>query len=63
MIGMRMNAFNDTGLGEPEQDANTVLIELDKGSFVPLTLLTYVQHKCSQISKKILTNDCKCRHV
>ncbi|KAG5337742.1 INT7 protein, partial [Acromyrmex heyeri] len=31
MIGMRMNAFNDTGLGEPEQDANTALIELDKG--------------------------------
>lgn len=28
---MRMNAFNDTGLGEPEQDANTALIELDKG--------------------------------
>lgn len=28
-----MNAFNDTGLGEPEQDANTALIELDKGSF------------------------------
>ncbi|KYM91886.1 Integrator complex subunit 7 [Atta colombica] len=26
-----MNAFNDTGLGEPEQDANTALIELDKG--------------------------------
>ncbi|XP_047343602.1 integrator complex subunit 7 isoform X3 [Vespa velutina] len=31
MIGMRMNAFNDTGLGEPEQDANSALIELDKG--------------------------------
>lgn len=28
-----MNAFNDTGLGEPEQDANTALIELDKGLF------------------------------
>lgn len=28
-----MNAFNDTGLGEPEQDANTALIELDKGVF------------------------------
>lgn len=26
-----MNAFNDTGLGEPEQDANSALIELDKG--------------------------------
>lgn len=34
MIGMRMNAFNDTGLGEPEQDANTALIELDKGTFI-----------------------------
>lgn len=33
MIGMRMNAFNDTGLGEPEQDANTALIELDKGLY------------------------------
>ncbi|XP_043498636.1 integrator complex subunit 7 isoform X2 [Polistes fuscatus] len=31
MIGMRMNAFNDSGLGEPEQDANSALIELDKG--------------------------------
>ncbi|XP_012280539.1 integrator complex subunit 7 [Orussus abietinus] len=31
MISMRMNAFNDTGLGEPEQDANSALIELDKG--------------------------------
>jgi len=29
-----MNAFNDTGLGEPEQDANTALIELDKGVFL-----------------------------
>ncbi|XP_012264224.2 integrator complex subunit 7 [Athalia rosae] len=26
-----MNVFNDTGLGEPEQDANSALIELDKG--------------------------------
>lgn len=34
MIGMRMNAFNDAaGLGEPEQDANSALIELDKGFF------------------------------
>lgn len=29
-----MNAFNDTGLGEPEQDANSALIELDKGLYV-----------------------------
>lgn len=26
-----MNAFNDAGIGEPEQDANSALIELDKG--------------------------------
>lgn len=38
MIGMRMNAFNDTGLGEPEQDANTALIELDKGLFILLLI-------------------------
>lgn len=31
MIGMRMNAFNDSALAEPEQDANSALIELDKG--------------------------------
>ena len=31
---MRMNAFNDTGIGEPEQDANSALIELDKGKFL-----------------------------
>jgi len=53
MIGMRMNAFNDTGLGEPEQDANTALIELDKGSFVPLTFLTYLQDIISQILNNI----------
>lgn len=28
---MRMNAFNEAGPGEPEQDANSALIELDKG--------------------------------
>ena len=33
-----MNAFNDTGLGEPEQDANTALIELDKGTFIVINL-------------------------
>jgi len=54
-----MNAFNDTGLGEPEQDANTAHIELDKGSFVPLTSLTYVQHKYLKCLKKKVTNDCK----
>lgn len=38
---MRMNAFNDTGLGEPEQDANTALIELDKGLFIVFKLTSY----------------------
>lgn len=27
-----MNSFNETGPGEPEQDANSALIELDKGN-------------------------------
>lgn len=33
-VGFRA-AFNETGplFGEPEQDANTALTELDKGSF------------------------------
>ncbi|KAK9871145.1 hypothetical protein WA026_011427 [Henosepilachna vigintioctopunctata] len=31
MMGIRMNAFNENGLGEPEQDANSALTELDKG--------------------------------
>nr|XP_049703446.1 integrator complex subunit 7 [Helicoverpa armigera] len=30
MIGVRLNTFNDTS-GEPEQDANSALTELDKG--------------------------------
>lgn len=30
MIGIRMNTFNDNS-GEPEQDANSALTELDKG--------------------------------
>lgn len=51
-----MNAFNDTGLGEPEQDANTALIELDKGLFAPLIFLTYLQHNISN-AKQILTNN------
>lgn len=54
MIGMRMNAFNDTGLGEPEQDANTALIELDKGSFAPLTFLTCTGHEYLLIDHKYL---------
>ncbi|XP_069697826.1 integrator complex subunit 7 [Periplaneta americana] len=31
MLGVRVNAFNENGLGEPEQDANSALTELDKG--------------------------------
>lgn len=30
MIGVKMNTFNDNS-GEPEQDANSALTELDKG--------------------------------
>lgn len=29
---MRFSAFGDAALGEPEQDANSALTELDKGS-------------------------------
>ena len=32
MLGVRVNIFNDNGLGEPEQDANSALTELDKGT-------------------------------
>lgn len=31
MIGTRSNIFNDNS-GEPEQDANSALTELDKGT-------------------------------
>ncbi|PSN35963.1 hypothetical protein C0J52_21536 [Blattella germanica] len=31
MLGVRVNSFNENGLGEPEQDANSALTELDKG--------------------------------
>ncbi|KAG5874925.1 hypothetical protein JTB14_019593 [Gonioctena quinquepunctata] len=31
MIGVRVSAFNENGLGEPDQDANSALTELDKG--------------------------------
>lgn len=34
MFVVRVNAFNENGLGEPEQDANSALTELDKGTFV-----------------------------
>lgn len=30
MFGVKMNTFNDNS-GEPEQDANSALTELDKG--------------------------------
>ncbi|CAG9865045.1 unnamed protein product [Phyllotreta striolata] len=31
MIMVRVNTFNENGLGEPDQDANSALTELDKG--------------------------------
>lgn len=31
MIGVRVSSFTESGLGEPEQDANSALTELDKG--------------------------------
>uniref|UniRef100_A0A1B6DJT3 Integrator complex subunit 7 n=1 Tax=Clastoptera arizonana TaxID=38151 RepID=A0A1B6DJT3_9HEMI len=31
MLGIRINPFNEGALGEPEQDANSALTELDKG--------------------------------
>lgn len=31
MLGVRVNSFNESSLGEPEQDANSALTELDKG--------------------------------
>lgn len=30
-LNTRINALNDSSFGEPEQDANTALIDLDKG--------------------------------
>lgn len=33
MLGVRVNSFNENGLGEPEQDANSALTELDKGKW------------------------------
>jgi hypothetical protein len=34
MLSVRVNTFNENGLGEPEQDANSALTELDKGQFI-----------------------------
>lgn len=31
MLGIRVSSFTEGGLGEPEQDANSALTELDKG--------------------------------
>lgn len=31
MLGIRVTSFSESGLGEPEQDANSALTELDKG--------------------------------
>lgn len=33
MFGARINPLGEAGLGEPEQDANSALTELDKGRF------------------------------
>lgn len=33
MLPVRVSTFSDAGLGEPEQDANSALTELDKGKF------------------------------
>lgn len=32
MMNVRINSFGENGLGEPEQDANFSLTELDKGN-------------------------------
>lgn len=34
MLNLRVSAFNENGLGEPEQDANSALTELDKGLYI-----------------------------
>lgn len=34
MLSVRVSSFNDGGLGEPEQDANSALTELDKGKYL-----------------------------
>ncbi len=39
-VGLR-TAFNEHLFGEPEQDANTALTELDKGSLHVLTYYSY----------------------
>lgn len=37
-----MNAFNDTVAGEPEQDANSALIELDKGKKITYFIIIII---------------------
>lgn len=34
MFGVRVNPLGEAGLGEPEQDANSALTELDKGRLI-----------------------------
>lgn len=38
MMPVKVTNFSDGGLGEPEQDANSALTELDKGSLSNLIL-------------------------
>lgn len=46
-----MNAFNDAaGLGEPEQDANSALIELDKG-FLIFKFICLHEHNLENLNK------------
>lgn len=33
MMPVKVSNFSDGGLGEPEQDANSALTELDKGKY------------------------------
>jgi integrator complex subunit 7 len=43
MLSVRVNTFNENGLGEPEQDANSALTELDKGQFIFFTGFVFSQ--------------------
>lgn len=38
MLNVRGSVFNENSIGEPEQDANSALTELDKGNFKVLTV-------------------------
>lgn len=51
MLGYRVSSFNDVGLGEPEQDANSALTELDKGYDLLVLLFTFLENnKCCAIT-------------